>query len=76
MLMFELPFQIPPILIEIYGPENPNRVWYILMTICVLMLFFRNYRRFGSLSFLFLLGSMFVWNYLQDMYKQFTPSGP
>lgn|GEM_PF-4162773 len=73
-LLFELPFQIPPILIQIYGPENPNRGWYYILTVCVLMLFFRNYRRMGGIAFIFFLCAMLIWNWLQELYRQFTPA--
>ena len=48
-------------------------MWYILMTICVFMLFFKNYRRFGGISFVFLVVCMLLWNWMQDAYYQFTP---
>lgn len=59
-------------LIQIYGPKNPDRVWFILMTICVLMLFFQNYRRIGGIGLVSLFLMMLMWNWLQDVYKQFT----
>lgn len=59
-------------LIKIYGPKNPDRIWYILMTICVLMLFFQNYRRVGGIGLVSLFIMMCLWNWLQAVYKQFT----
>lgn len=68
--------QAQEFLIKIYGPKNPDRMWFILMTICAFMLFFRNYRRIGGIGLFSLFLMMHMWNWLQIMYKQFTPSDP
>ena len=78
MLLFQLPFKIPPPILNLYNQvygdhAGRNRGWYILFTICVLMLFFKNYRKLGGFALVFLVVCMFLWNWVQDAYYQFTP---
>lgn len=74
-LLLKLPFnvEIPKFLIDIYGPEQPHRHWFIGMTMCVLMLFFKNYRRIGGIGLVSLICAMFMWDWLNEAYKQYTP---
>ncbi len=64
--------KVQAFLIKIYGPKNPDHVWYILMTVCALMLFFQNYRRIAGIGLVGLFIMMHLWNWLQVAYKQFT----
>jgi hypothetical protein len=64
---------VPPQLIALYGPDNPNRVWYILMTLCVLACISKGTRRAGGIGFISLLALMFISRWLVDTYRSFTP---
>lgn len=68
-----LAMKIPPFLVNLYGPDNPDRGWVFVLTFCVILCFFRSTRRLGALSFIGVFIAMFIWNFLNNTYKQMTP---
>jgi uncharacterized membrane protein len=68
-----LKITIPPVLVNLYGPDNPNRAWIIVMTVCVVMCLPRATRRMGAIGFVVVFIAMFIWNFLNNTYKQMTP---
>jgi hypothetical protein len=64
--------QIKALFQQYYGPDNPQRGWYIVLTACIVLFLNKGSRRFGGIMFIVVLVSMFMWDWLAEVYRQFT----
>jgi hypothetical protein len=73
LLLPLLKITVPPVLVNLYGPDNPNRGWIFVLTACVLLCLPRATRRLGAIGFISVFIAMFIWNFLNNTYQQMTP---
>jgi hypothetical protein len=73
MLLPLLKITIPPVLVNLYGPDNPSRSWAIVLTVCVVLCLPRSTRRLGAIGFISVFAAMLIWNFLNNTYRDMTP---
>ena len=58
-----------------FGPDQPQRMWYVVMAACFLAIFPQGTRRMGGFGLVGVLMVFSAWNFLSDTFQQTAP-GP
>jgi hypothetical protein len=56
-----------------YGPDHPQRLWNIVLTVFFLMCFPRFSRRYGAIGLAVGVLCFVVWGFLSDVFQQTAP---
>lgn len=59
-----------------FGPDQPQRMWYVVMAACFLALFPQGTRRFGGVGLIGVIVVFAAWNFLSDTFTQTAPPPP
>mgnify|MGYP001551975045 FL=1 len=56
-----------------YGPDQPQRMWYWVLTAFLVLCFPKGTRRYGGIGLSVGLLAFVVWSFLGDVFKQTAP---
>ena len=56
-----------------FGPDQPQRMWYIVMAVCFLACFPSGTRRWGGFGLVGVIVSFAAWSFLTATFQQTAP---
>jgi hypothetical protein len=69
----EIALRVKEYAIYYYGPEQPQQMWYVVLTAFLFLCFPKGTRRYGGIGLSVGILAFVVWSFLSDVFEQTAP---